>query len=108
MTSSGPELAGQDHGVRLRLRLYIAGESRNSVVALANLRAAVGQCAAHQLELEVIDVLCDPELGLRDGITATPMLVRITPPPLRRLLGNLRDRSALFGLLGLDDGRLHD
>jgi circadian clock protein KaiB len=86
------------------VRLYVAGESPNSVVALANLRVALGQRADPQPDLEVIDVLRDPERGLRDGITATPMLVKVAPLPERRVLGSLRDRGILLNALGLDEG----
>jgi circadian clock protein KaiB len=72
------------------------------VAALANLRAALQAWPAAQVEMEVIDVLEAPDRGVRDGILVTPMLVKIGPLPERRLLGNLRDRTALLEALGAD------
>lgn len=87
----------------LRLRLYVAGGSPNSVAALANLRSALQLVAEPPAELEIIDVVDDPERGASDGILMTPMLVRFEPLPERRVLGNLRDRSVLLSALGLEE-----
>jgi circadian clock protein KaiB len=92
-----------DIAPRLRVRLYIAGESPNSVAARANLRAALQPYPEHQVELEIIDVLSDPERGVQDKVLVTPMLVKVEPLPARRLLGNLSSRAALLGVLGLED-----
>lgn len=85
----------------LQVRLYIAGDSPNSVIALANLRAALGQLPQAQVDLEIIDLLIEPESGLRHGILLTPVLIKLAPAPTRRLLGNLRDAVALNAILGL-------
>ena len=86
---------------RLRLRLYVADEGPNSKAAEANLAAALAGVAPESVELEIIDVVRDPERGLRDGILVTPMLVKLAPAPERRILGNLQDRGRLLAILGL-------
>jgi len=86
----------------LRLRLYVAGDAPNSLTAVANLRIALAQLPAHGVELEIIDVLTQPERGLRDGVLMTPMLVRKAPDPERRILGNLGAAGVLRGVLGVD------
>jgi circadian clock protein KaiB len=95
-----------DAHARLRLRLYVAGEAPNSVAAVTNLRSALASYKGDPANVEIIDVLQDPECGLRDGIFVTPMLVKVEPAPERRLLGTLRDRSLLFLALGIDE--VHD
>lgn len=82
----------------LRVRLYVAGDAPNSRVAIATLRSVIEQ-ARVRVDLEIIDVLRHPEQGLRDGVFLTPMLVRIDPPPERRILGNLGDRAKLLDVL---------
>jgi circadian clock protein KaiB len=89
--------------VQLRVRLYVAGDAPNSLAALANLRAALAEFPKHSADVELIDVLSDPDRALRDGVLVTPMLVKFEPPPERRVLGNLRDRGVLLGALGLDE-----
>lgn len=85
----------------LHLRLYVAGDAPNSVAAIANLGSLLAETAA-KTELEIIDLLVDPTRGLRDSVLVTPTLLRVSPPPVRRVLGNLRDRAALMRALGLD------
>jgi circadian clock protein KaiB len=82
------------------LRLYIAGTSRISQGAIDNLRDI---CAHHldgRYELEVIDVLEQPEMAEKDKILATPTLVRELPPPLRKIIGNLSEEDKV--LIALD------
>lgn len=86
---------------QLRLRLYVADDGPNSTVAIANLEAALAGAAPGTVELEIIDVVRDPERGLRDGILVTPMLVKAAPGPEQRILGNLKDRARLLAILEL-------
>ena len=102
MIASSPALE-RNLKVQLRVRLYVAGDAPNSLAAVANLRAVLAEFPKHSAEVEVIDVLSDPERALRDGILVTPMLVRFEPSPERRVLGNLRDRGMLLGALGLGE-----
>ncbi len=89
----------------LRLRLYVAGDAPNSVAALANLRAALAEIPADRLELEIIDVVQEPERGLADDVIMTPMLIRHGTHPERRVLGNLSAAGALRGVLVIDEAR---
>ncbi len=88
---------------RLLLRLYIAGASPNSLIAAANIKAVIAGLSKHEATLEIVDVLKDPERGLRESVVVTPMLVKLLPRPERRVIGNLRDRGALLAGLGLDE-----
>jgi circadian clock protein KaiB len=103
MTPSKPPARSYDLASRLRMRLYVAGESPNSIAARANLRAALQQYPERHVDLEVIDVLRNPERGLQDQVLVTPMLVKVEPLPARRVLGNLSSRAALLSALGLED-----
>jgi circadian clock protein KaiB len=48
----------------------------------------------------VIDVVKDPNLAEDDKILATPTLIKILPPPVRRIIGDLSNKEKV--LLGLD------
>jgi circadian clock protein KaiB len=87
----------------LQLRLYVAGDSPNSLLARRNLDAVLAELQAQGTSLELIDVLREPERGLRDRILATPTLVRATPLPELRIIGTLRDRELLVRRLGLGE-----
>ncbi|HET6629516.1 MAG TPA: circadian clock KaiB family protein, partial [Woeseiaceae bacterium] len=50
-------------------------------------------------EIEVIDLLVNPQLARGDQIVAIPTLVRRLPEPLRRIIGDLSDtEKTLVGL----------
>jgi circadian clock protein KaiB len=85
----------------MRVTLYVAGDGPNSVAARAHLKAALDAFPGHAVEVEIVDVVGEPDRGLRDGVLVTPMLIRYAPPPEKRILGNLRDRAMLLALLEL-------
>ena len=90
-------------GDQYRVRLYVAGEGPNSQSAIAALRALLAEFAGHRIEVDIVDVLTDPERALRDGVLVTPLLMKLAPLPERRMLGRLSDRPSLLGLLGLEE-----
>ena len=77
----------------IELRLYVAGESPNSVRAIANLKAICEDCLPGRHRLEVVDVFEHPLRPVEDGILVTPTLVKLAPMPLRRIIGDLNDRN---------------
>jgi circadian clock protein KaiB len=100
---SGGSSARSGAGARLRLKLYVAGEAPNSVAAISNLKAVLGEYEL-EVDLQLIDVLAEPQRALADRVLITPMLVRVAPAPECRIVGNLRDRKALLAALGLKEG----
>ena len=84
------------------LRLYVADGAQNSTLARANLTAL---CQAHlpvAPEIEVVDVLKQPERALADGVFMTPTLVKILPLPVKRVVGTLSQAQTVLHALGLD------
>jgi circadian clock protein KaiB len=84
---------------RLRLRLYVAGNSPNSLLATANTRAICDEYFASQHDLEIVDTLEHPSRALDDGIIVTPTLLKLAPKPTQRVIGNLSDTGAVLMLL---------
>ncbi len=85
---------------KLSLKLFISGRSIRSDTALDNLHSALSDHPAEDLELDVIDVLENPQLAEDEFILATPTLIKTAPLPVRRTIGDLSDRASL--LRGLD------
>jgi circadian clock protein KaiB len=75
----------------LVLRLYVAGNAPNSLIATANIKAICDAHFAAGHELEIVDLLKHPARALEDGIIVTPMLLKLSPPPVQRVVGNLSD-----------------
>ena len=82
------------------LKLYVAGNTPNSVRALKTLNQILEQEFQGVYALKVIDVLKNPQLAAEDKILATPTLAKILPPPVRKIIGDLSDRERV--LIGLD------
>jgi circadian clock protein KaiB len=80
--------------------LYIAGNSPNSVQALANLKAICDDHFQNQHQLEIVDVLIEPERGLNDGIFVAPTLVKLEPKPKKIIFGNLTSTSKVLSEIG--------
>ena len=82
------------------LKLYVAGNTPNSMRALKTLRNILETEFRGVYALKVIDVLKNPQLAEEDKILATPTLAKILPPPVRRIIGDLSDRERV--LIGPD------
>ena len=81
------------------LRLYIAGQTPNSLAAIANLKKICEDQLSGKYRIEVIDLLEKPQLAKGDQIVAIPTLVRRLPPPVKKIVGNLsRTERTLVGL----------
>ncbi|HKJ82657.1 MAG TPA: response regulator [Mariprofundaceae bacterium] len=87
-------------GQALDLRLYVAGQTANSVQAQENIRAALKTWGGHY-HLEVLDVIKHPRSAAADHIVATPTLLKLDPQPTCRLIGRFADHTALLEALGL-------
>jgi circadian clock protein KaiB len=84
----------------LELRLYIAGQTPKSILALNNI---TNYCQEHldgQFTIEVIDLLKNPQLAEGDQIFAIPTLVRKLPEPMRKIIGDLSNKEKV--LVGLN------
>lgn len=82
------------------LRLYVAGQTAKSVAALANLKRVCEEHLAGRYDIEVIDLVKNPQLAAGDQILAVPTLVRRLPAPLKRIIGDLSNTEKV--LVGLD------
>lgn len=83
------------------LKLYISGNTPNSVKALNSLRNILEQDFKGVYALKVIDVLKNPQLAEEDKIIATPTLSKVLPPPVRKIIGDLSDRQKVLVSLDL-------
>lgn len=81
------------------LKLFITGQTPRSEQAIASLRRMCEQELSGRYELHIIDVLENPKIAEDEKIMATPTLIRVLPPPLRRIIGDFSNiDQVLFGL----------
>ena len=82
------------------LTLYVTGNSPRTKIAIDNLNRICSQDLSGKYELEIVDVLENPQRAEDERILATPTLIKQLPPPLRRVIGDLSDKDKV--LLGLE------
>jgi len=87
-------------GAKYKLKLYVTGQTPNSLRAIQNLEKLLREELEGIYVLEIIDVLKHPQLAEDEKILATPTLSRVLPLPIRRIIGDLTDKEKV--LLGLD------
>ena len=85
-----------------KFRLFIAGDTQNSIQALANLRALCRLLLPVGHEIEVVDVLREPKRALADGILLTPTLVILAPSPVRKIVGTLSQAEVVLQALKVE------
>lgn len=88
-------------GIQYSFRLYVTGASSGSSHAIALIKAFCETFLKGKYLLEVVDVYQQPALADEERIFATPTLVRTSPLPLRRIVGNLADPDRLHTGLGI-------
>jgi len=86
---------------RYLFRLYVAGVSAHSARARENLQSLCREHLPDRHEIEVIDVLRAPHRALQDGILVTPTLIKLSPRPAGRVIGNLSRTEDVLLALGL-------
>ena len=82
------------------LRLYVAGQTPKSMTAFDNLKKICEEYLEGRYQIQVVDLLKNPQLASGDQILAIPTLVRRLPKPIRKIIGDLSNTERV--LIGLD------
>jgi circadian clock protein KaiB len=97
----GNEAANDAGQKKYVLRLYITGTLPNSARALINIKAICETYLKGRYELEIIDIYQQPDLALSEQIIAVPLLIKKSPFPQERMIGDLSDTEKVLHILGL-------
>jgi circadian clock protein KaiB len=92
--------AAEPDAEHYRLRLFVTGTTPRSARAIQNIRAICEDYLEGRYHLEVIDIYQHPEYAGAEQIIVTPTLVKQSPLPVRRLIGDLSDTMRV--LAGLE------
>ena len=90
-------IEGQDKYV---LRLYIAGTTPRSQMAIRNMKKICQEELGGKYDLQIIDIYQQQTLAKGEQIVAAPTLIKKLPLPLRKLVGDMSDKEKV--LIGLD------
>ena len=81
---------------RYILRLYIAGLTHRSTLAVERIRALCDRHLAGRYELTVIDLYLQPEEARQAQIIVVPTLVKQMPSPRRLFIGDMADEKRIL------------
>ena len=84
-------------------KLFITGASPNSTRAISNIKSICETNLGGKYNLEIIDVYQQPLMAESEQIIALPLLIKKTPLPERRFIGDLSDTEKVLKGLGLID-----
>jgi circadian clock protein KaiB len=82
------------------LRLYVTDASPRSARAIVNTRRVLEEHLGDQYSLEILSIAEHVAQATADQIVCAPTLLRLAPPPARRIIGDMSDVARV--LKGLD------
>lgn len=82
-------------------RLYVSPECGPSPAAVQTIHEMLTEVLPNGYAFDIIDINEQPEVAFNEKVLAVPLLARISPPPLRRVLGGMSDPDRLRAALGL-------
>lgn len=94
--------AGEGHYV---LRLYVSGTTPRSSTAINNIVAICDRYLKGRYSLEVVDLYQQPERALEADVLAAPTLVKETPAPTRRMVGDMSNTERVLYSLNISRPR---
>ena len=84
-----------------KFRLFITGKTPKYDEIVKNLQNLLEEEFTGQYSLETISIIEDPQLAVSNMIFATPTLIKVYPPPIRKIVGDMSNRNQVLVGLGL-------
>ncbi|MCK4233942.1 circadian clock protein KaiB [candidate division WOR-3 bacterium] len=84
-----------------KFRLYVTAKTQKSKKPIDELKKLLENEFANEYSLEIINVFDNLKLAESDKILATPTLIKLFPPPPRRIIGDFSNASKVMFGLGL-------
>lgn len=89
------------------LKLYVTGETPRSDRAISNLKELCEENFPDEYKIIIIDVLKQPDIAEKEKIIVTPTLIKESPSPQVRIIGDLSELKTVLMGLGISS-RKHD
>ncbi len=86
---------------KIKFKLFVTDHTHKSRKAESEVKQILNSIRA-ETELEIIDVLEHPEIE-KSWLVVTPMLVKVSPKPEKRVFGDFDDIEKTLKMLGLND-----
>jgi circadian clock protein KaiB len=101
-------LAADSKDQRYVLRLNVAGLTPRSTLAVERIKAICERHLTRRYDLTVIDLYQKPHLARQAQVVGAPTLVKESPLPQRRIIGDMADKSRVLRGLDVQPGEDHD
>ena len=85
-----------------RFKLFVHGDTARARGAEVTFRTLCAQRYGDDFEVEVVNVAERPDEAEAHRIIVTPAIVRVSPPPPRRTVGEPRDVERVAAALEMD------
>ncbi len=82
------------------LKLYVTGDTAKSRKAISNIKD-ICETELSAYSLDIVDIQEHPKVAEQKKIWATPTLIKESPPPLQRVIGNFSRKSDVLRGLNL-------
>ena len=83
------------------LTLYVTGLTSRSTEAIRSIKEICSQRLSGRCDLKIVDLLQHPEMAKQDQIFAAPTLVKNSPSPQRKLIGDMSNTERIIIVLDL-------
>lgn len=81
------------------LKLYVTGDTPRTDRAISNLKELCEENFPDEYKIIIIDVLKQPDVAEKEKIIVTPTLIKESPLPKVRIIGDLSElKTVLMGL----------
>lgn len=81
------------------LHLFVSGDRSNTEQTLATIHQVLERGLTTPYTLKIIDIQKNPEQAEIQQVSATPTLVRVSPLPVRRIVGQLDDIQQVLRII---------
>ena len=86
-----------------RFSLFVSGATCRSARAITNIKAICDKHLPGKYKIEVIDIYQQPERLSSDQVVAVPTLVKQSPLPARKFVGDLSDTRRVVNGLDIEE-----
>ncbi len=101
VTDTFDRLLNEPRSAPYVLQLYVSGMSPRSTIAIRELTRLCERWLKDAYTLQITDIYDEPMTARDHQIIAAPTLIRHSPLPVRRLVGDLSDQGMVLRALDL-------
>ena len=81
--------------------MYVAGQAPRYETAELQLKQLCEEYFKGNYVIEIVDLVEHPERARTDDVIAIPMLEKVSPEPVLRIIGDLSDKQRVLSALGV-------